>query len=178
MRWTVIIGRLGKATGLAAQLLLLAALAVTVAACGGSGDTGAAGPTAPATTAAPDHQEWKRVAPGGDCKCADGSKFAFWERGAAPTKVVFYLDGGGACFDAETCGFTGLSRGGEANYDWSIYGEDPAREGGIYGHRILESRTFYELEVNGEKLVDWVSRLIEGEPVDDVHCKNCRGRNS
>jgi hypothetical protein len=29
------------------------------------------------------------------------------------------------------------------------------------------------LEVNGEKLVDWVTRLIEGKPVDDVHCAKC-----
>ncbi len=42
------------------------------------------------------------------------------------------------------------------------------------GHRILEWPTFYEVEVNGEKLVDWVARLIEGEPVDDVHCQECR----
>jgi hypothetical protein len=32
---------------------------------------------------------WERVAPGGDCQCADGSEFAFWERRADPTKVVF-----------------------------------------------------------------------------------------
>jgi hypothetical protein len=28
--------------------------------------------------------------------------------------------------------------------------------------------------VNGEKLVDWVRTLIEGKPVDDVHCRRCR----
>jgi hypothetical protein len=42
------------------------------------------------------------------------------------------------------------------------------------GHGILEWPRFYKLEVLGEKLVDWVSRLIEGEPVDDVHCRQCR----
>jgi hypothetical protein len=42
------------------------------------------------------------------------------------------------------------------------------------GHGILEWPRFYELEVNGEKLVDWVTRLIAGEPVDDVHCQKCR----
>ena len=51
--------------------------------------------------------EWEKVVPGGDCVCADGSEFAFWERRADPTKVVFFLDGGGACFDATTCAFTG-----------------------------------------------------------------------
>jgi Pectinacetylesterase len=76
---------------------------------------------------------WERVVPGGDCECADGSEFAFWERRADPTKVVFFLDGGGTCVDAESCAFTGLDRGGgEATYDWSIYGEDPATEGGIF----------------------------------------------
>jgi hypothetical protein len=42
------------------------------------------------------------------------------------------------------------------------------------GHHLLEYPRFYELEVNGEKLVDWVRRLIEGTPVDDVHCHKCR----
>ena len=73
---------------------------------------------------------WEKVVPGGDCHCADGSEFAFWERRADPSKVVFFLDGGGNCFDATSCAFTGLSAGGEpANYDWSIYGEDPATGG-------------------------------------------------
>ena len=108
-------------------LLVLAALAATVVACGGDDNSGAAGSTEPTTAA------WTKVVPGGDCECADGSEFAFWERRADPTKVVFFLDGGGACFDAETCAFTGLgTAGGEADYDWSIYGEDPAQEGGIF----------------------------------------------
>jgi Pectinacetylesterase len=81
----------------------------------------------------PAERTWKKVAPGGGCECADGSEFAFWERRADQTKVVFFLDGGGACFDAETCAFTGLNHPGrEADYDWSIWGEDPAQEGGIF----------------------------------------------
>src|SRR5688572_26165200 len=40
---------------------------------------------------------WQKVVPGGDTKCADSSEFAFWDREADPTKVVFYLDGGGVC---------------------------------------------------------------------------------
>jgi hypothetical protein len=76
--------------------------------------------------------DWEKVVPGGDCECADGSEFAFWERHADPTKVVVFLDGGGTCTDAESCAFTGLGTGGEAAYDWSIYGEDPATEVGIF----------------------------------------------
>jgi hypothetical protein len=72
---------------------------------------------------------WDKIVPGGDCVCADGSDFAFWERRADPTKVVFYLDGGGACFDATTCAFTGTN--GESDfYNWSMSGEDPGFPGG------------------------------------------------
>ena len=123
----------GHRSRILALLVVLAALAATVAACGGGGeDVGAVATSAPATMTAPADQTWKKVAPGGDCECADGSEFAFWERRGDPTKVVFFLDGGGACFDATTCAFTGLGAGGEENYDWSIFGEDPAQEGGIF----------------------------------------------
>jgi hypothetical protein len=32
---------------------------------------------------------------------------------------------------------------------------------------------FYELKVNGVRLVDWVAALMAGEPLDDVHCEDC-----
>jgi hypothetical protein len=40
-------------------------------------------------------------------------------------------------------------------------------------HVVLGDGLFHTEEVNGETLVDWVTRLIEGEPVDDVHCTEC-----
>jgi Pectinacetylesterase len=42
-------------------------------------------------------------------------------------------------------------------------------------HTALSDGTFYTEEVNGQPLVDWVTRLIEGDPIDDVHCRECRG---
>jgi hypothetical protein len=42
-------------------------------------------------------------------------------------------------------------------------------------HVVLSDGPFYTETVNGEKLVDWVTRLIEGKPVEDVHCRKCRG---
>jgi Pectinacetylesterase len=87
-----------------ARLLLLAALAATVAACGDyDASTGGAATTTRTTTAAAADQGWRRVVPGGDCQCSDGSKFSFWIRKANPKKVVFYLHGGGACWSAKTC---------------------------------------------------------------------------
>jgi hypothetical protein len=71
---------------------------------------------------------WEKIVPGGDCMCADGSQFAFWVRDADPTKVVFWLDGGGACWDATTCAFTGGD-----TYSWNVSPEDaPTFENGIF----------------------------------------------
>jgi Pectinacetylesterase len=113
-------------------LLLVLAAATTVAACGGNDEhAGAAATTASDSTTAAADRKWKKVVPGGDCECADGSKFVFWERRADPTKVVFFLDGGGACFDAGTCAFTGFGAGGEETYDWKIT-DNPADEAGIF----------------------------------------------
>jgi Pectinacetylesterase len=122
-----IIGTLGTSTrGLVARLLLLAALAATVAACGDNdANTGAAATTTQTTTAAAGDQGWERVVPGGDCQCSDGSEFSFWVREANRKKVVLFLQGGGACFSAETCA---PDRG---LYRTKI--EAPPQEGGIFG---------------------------------------------
>ena len=45
-------------------------------------------------------------------------------------------------------------------------------------HTVLSDGTFYTETVNGVKLVDWVTRLINGENVDDVHCSDCTARSS
>ncbi|MXW88328.1 MAG: hypothetical protein F4Z54_02045, partial [Acidimicrobiaceae bacterium] len=53
-----------------------------------------------------------------------------WVREADPTKVVFYLEGGGACFSLESCSFT------TGNYDPDVDpsdpSEDPSNAGGIF----------------------------------------------
>ena len=41
------------------------------------------------------------------------------------------------------------------------------------GHTILEDHNFYEMEVNGVTLVDWVDVLITGAPLDYIHCDEC-----
>jgi hypothetical protein len=72
---------------------------------------------------------WEKVVPGGDCACADASEFNFWVRDADPSRVVLFLEGGGACFDATTCAFTNT---GSTTYDWNISpDDDPAVKRGI-----------------------------------------------
>lgn len=61
----------------------------------------------PASTAPPTTEAatagWETVDAPVDCMCSDGAPFRFFVREADPTKVVFFLEGGGACFSAETC---------------------------------------------------------------------------
>jgi len=40
-------------------------------------------------------------------------------------------------------------------------------------HTVLSDGPFYTEQVNGQPLVDWVTRLINGQPVNDVHCTKC-----
>ena len=40
-------------------------------------------------------------------------------------------------------------------------------------HTTLSDGTLYTEEVNGHPLVDWITRLVAGERVDDVHCTDC-----
>ena len=40
-------------------------------------------------------------------------------------------------------------------------------------HTTLSDGTLYTEEVNGHPLVEWVTQLVAGEQVDDVHCTNC-----
>ena len=95
---------------------------LALASCGGddsssSADTAASSTEAVATTEAPVTETnapeptdapvvaptWETVDAPSDCMCADGSAFHFYVREASPTKVLFYLEGGGACFSAEMC---------------------------------------------------------------------------
>lgn len=67
-------------------------------------DTTAPDTTAPDTTAAmPTTLEWDTVMAPDDCMCGDGSPFNLFVREASPTKVLFFFEGGGACFSAESC---------------------------------------------------------------------------
>jgi Pectinacetylesterase len=115
-----------------------AAIAIVASACGtnrtgSESSQSSPSPSQVASTGSTvtDDSTWEKVVPGGDCECADGSEFAFFERRADATKVLFFLDGGGACVDAETCAFTGLGAPGEEGYDWKVT-DDPAEENGIF----------------------------------------------
>ncbi|MGE0789035.1 MAG: pectin acetylesterase-family hydrolase [Sandaracinaceae bacterium] len=49
--------------------------------------------------------EWIDVLPGGDTVCARGDAYRFYVRGGDPDKILIDFQGGGACWNASTCGF-------------------------------------------------------------------------
>ncbi|GAB4562911.1 MAG: hypothetical protein Tsb0020_11650 [Haliangiales bacterium] len=46
---------------------------------------------------------WAAIEPGGDAICARGTPFRFFVRRGDPRKVVIHFDGGGACWDEQSC---------------------------------------------------------------------------
>jgi hypothetical protein len=122
--------------GILSRRRLAAAAVAVVVLAGGSAALAVNGDgddddTTNSSSATADSATWEKIVPGGDCQCADGSEFAFWERRADPAKVVFYLDGGGVCYDATTCAFTSTGGDGENDfYNWNLSGENPAFPGG------------------------------------------------
>jgi hypothetical protein len=144
---------LQKRKALASAIPLFMALVLFAAACG-SDQQATREPSPPATDvpgADPEHEvtsiegqpdtrpaptatytsvaksgAWKRIEPQGETRCAHDTPFAFWARKGTTNKALVYFQGGGGCWDAETCG------PGSNYYDASVdAADDPARMGGI-----------------------------------------------
>lgn len=61
---------------------------------------------APTTDAPPTEAAWETITAPSDCMCSDGSGFEYYVHRGDPHKVMFFLEGGGACFTADTCAAT------------------------------------------------------------------------
>lgn len=117
----------------AIAVVVLAGGSIAFALYGAGGEPNTASPSATAKTF-DTAADWKRIDPGGDCHCADGSKFPFWDRRADPTKVVLFLDGDGVCWDTTSCAFTSTDSEGENDsYGWNLQDdEEPVPSVGIF----------------------------------------------
>jgi Pectinacetylesterase len=102
--------------------LLLAALVLLAAGCSGGDDEQTT--AAPAVTPEP---RWVRLQPGGETSCARGGTYSFWVRGADPTRLVIFFQGGGGCWDAETC-----APGSDWFDDAVDEGDNPLYQRGIF----------------------------------------------
>ena len=70
---------------------------------------------------------WNRIEPGGETTCSDGSDYSFFVRAADTSKLLVYLQGGGGCWNADTCD---LGRIG--SYRFEVGDTDPASAQGIF----------------------------------------------
>jgi hypothetical protein len=104
--------------GIARVFVGAAFIAVAVSCGGGSDsadsvvDSSAPGTATPVVTDAPITEPptteptviaWETIDAPADCMCADGSPYSYFVREADPTKVMFFLEGGGACFSGAMC---------------------------------------------------------------------------
>jgi hypothetical protein len=69
---------------------------------------------------------WNTLLPGGDTLCSDGSEYKFFVKQGDPQKLMFYLEGGGACWDGANCD-TDL----RPSYQVNLANTDPSRAHGI-----------------------------------------------
>ncbi len=70
---------------------------------------------------------WNTIEPGGETICSDGSPYKFFVRPGDPEKVMFYLEGGGACWAGSNCD-TDI----QPSYQVNLSRTDPARAHGIF----------------------------------------------
>lgn len=69
---------------------------------------------------------WNAFAPGGDTICSDGSEYRFFVKQGEPDKLMFYLEGGGACWDGANC-----DPDLQPSYQINLAATDPANAHGI-----------------------------------------------
>jgi hypothetical protein len=51
---------------------------------------------------------WTKIEPGGDTICSTGTPYAYWVHPGTVNRLVVYFEGGGACWDDNTCSNPGL----------------------------------------------------------------------
>src|SRR5688572_5624660 len=50
---------------------------------------------------------WSRIEPGGETTCAHDTPYAYWVRPGTRDDLLVYFQGGGGCWNADTCRDTG-----------------------------------------------------------------------
>jgi len=46
---------------------------------------------------------WSQIEPGGETSCARGGTYSFFVRKTSSDRLLLYFEGGGSCYDAQTC---------------------------------------------------------------------------
>jgi hypothetical protein len=80
---------------------------------------------------------WNEIQPGGETICSRGSEYAYWVRPGTVNKVIIDFIGGGACWNATTCGFADqIFEDSVQSVREAVEQNDPH---GIYDHEKAEN---------------------------------------
>lgn len=85
------------------RLAALAPLLLLITACGPDARAGNVGDGAQLPDRTALDEGWNSLRPGGRTTCPVGDDYRFFVRSAAAERLVFFLFGGGACWNSETC---------------------------------------------------------------------------
>ena len=62
--------------------------------------------------------DWMAITPGGTAVCARGTPYTFFFRAADPQKLLIFFEGGGSCWNDDTC------KPGSGLFDESVEGDE------------------------------------------------------
>lgn len=82
------------------------------------------------TTKTKDGATWQVVEPGGDTQCSDGSPYKFHVKPGKTDKLFVFLNGGGACWNAQTCDARAERKAYIPRAD--VAHNDPSQHNGIF----------------------------------------------
>ena len=77
---------------------------------------------------------WQEIAPGGDTRCSDGTPYKFYVKPGDAENVLFYLDGGGACWSWETC-----NPNLKPTYTVNLVGRHPSNSDGAFNFKRADN---------------------------------------
>jgi len=77
------------------------------------------------------NEGWSELLPAGDTVCSRGTEYAFFVRKGTVDRVVFEFEGGGACWNAETCSVAGAIFKETIDEDRAVYASGEENMSGL-----------------------------------------------
>ena len=120
---------------------------------------------------------WNTLTPGGETTCSDGSAYRFFVKQGDPEKLMFYLEGGGACWDGINC-----DPDLRPSYQVNLNATDPARAHGIlafdqpanpFADYTVVYAPYCSGDVHlGDSEQHHQTPALEGHPAHDLHIRH------
>jgi hypothetical protein len=99
---------------------------------------------------------WTKIEPGGETICSQGTPYAFYAHPGTVNRLVVYFEGGGACWDANTCSNPGIY------YDASVDETDNPEN---------DAKGIFDLDNPANPFIDWFQVFVP-YCTGDVHWGN------